>query len=114
GQAGSIATLNWKEDRNRHECRNHARRIKTFSSRVIGPEVQTALHEKSVSWPFPVPPLCSLCLCGCFFEQFLTTETQRTQRLHREEVPGFKTAATALYQQRLSSVRVVSSRSCGR
>src|SRR6185503_186873 len=26
-----------------------------------------------------------MCLCGCFSEQYLTTETQRTQRLHREE-----------------------------
>ena len=30
-------------------------------------------------------PLRPLCLCGCFPEQYLTTETQRTQRLHREE-----------------------------
>ena len=34
---------------------------------------------------FSVQPLCSLCLCGCFPKQSLTTETQRTLRLHREE-----------------------------
>src|SRR6185437_10863821 len=45
-----------------------------------------ALLTIFISWLFSVQPLCSLCLCGCFFEQFLTTETQRTQRLHREEV----------------------------
>src|SRR5262245_36956890 len=31
---------------------------------------------------FSVQPLCSLCLCGDF--STTTTETQRTQRLHRE------------------------------
>ena len=30
-----------------------------------------------------VQPLCPLCLCGY---DVLTTETQRTQRLHREEL----------------------------
>src|SRR4029079_6490705 len=32
--------------------------------------------------------LCAtfVCLCGCFFEQFLTTEAQRRQRLHTEQV----------------------------
>ena len=43
-------------------------------------------------------PLCSLCLCGCFYEHSLTTEAQRTQRLHREEVeqeiPDFRGKAT--------------------
>src|SRR6185503_18239605 len=34
---------------------------------------------------FSVQPLCSLCLCGGFGAG-LTTETQRTQRLHREEL----------------------------
>src|SRR6185503_20202096 len=33
---------------------------------------------------FFVQPLCSLRLCGCL-RIVLTTETQRTQRLHREE-----------------------------
>jgi hypothetical protein len=42
-----------------------------------------ALHEKS---DFSVQPLCPLCLCGCFSNNSLTTEAQRTQRLHREEV----------------------------
>src|SRR6185437_1525281 len=45
-----------------------------------------ALLTIFISWLFSVHPLCSLCLCGCFFEQFLTTEAQRTQRVHREEV----------------------------
>src|SRR6185437_8848497 len=45
-----------------------------------------ALLTIFISWLFSVQPLCSLCLCGCFFEQFLTKEAQRTQRLHREEV----------------------------
>ena len=34
---------------------------------------------------FSVQPLCSLCLCGDSFSNHSTTETQRTQRLHREE-----------------------------
>src|SRR6185437_6474406 len=45
-----------------------------------------ALLTIFISWLFSEQPLCSLCLCGCFFEQFLTTETQRTQRLLREEL----------------------------
>src|SRR5215208_1326098 len=32
-----------------------------------------------------VQPRCSLCLCGEFLCHYLTTETQRTQRLHRED-----------------------------
>src|SRR5262245_39907503 len=40
-----------------------------------------ALHEKS---DFSVQPLCSLCLCGRFFEQFLnhggTEDTEIAQR----------------------------------
>jgi hypothetical protein len=36
---------------------------------------------------FSVHPLCSLCLCGCLIHRNkLTTETQRTQRLHREDL----------------------------
>src|SRR5574338_567628 len=35
---------------------------------------------------FSVQSLCSLCLCGSLFLSKTTTETQRTQRLHREEV----------------------------
>src|ERR1044072_643738 len=31
-----------------------------------------------------VQPLCSLCLCGCCSCIPITTETQRTQRFHRE------------------------------
>src|SRR6185437_12816003 len=34
---------------------------------------------------FSVQPPCSLCLCGCSGRK-ITTETQRTQRLHREAV----------------------------
>jgi hypothetical protein len=34
---------------------------------------------------FSVHPLCSLCLCGeLSFQFWLTAETQRTQRMHRE------------------------------
>src|SRR5687768_9020443 len=36
-------------------------------------------------WDFSVQPLCSLCLCGSLAEK-ITTEAQRTQRLHREEI----------------------------
>ena len=39
-------------------------------------------RESSV---FSVQPLCPLCLCGRFPCRSITTETQRTQRLHREE-----------------------------
>jgi hypothetical protein len=46
----------------------------------------TGVQSGSKIYLISVQPLCSLCLCGCFFEQFLTTEAQRTQRLHREEV----------------------------
>src|SRR6185437_10728248 len=42
---------------------------------------RSALPEK---FDFSVQPLCSLCLCGCFTKT-LTTEAQRTKRLHREE-----------------------------
>jgi len=34
---------------------------------------------------FSVQPLCSLCLCGYYSAAKLTTEAQRTQRLHREK-----------------------------
>ena len=38
---------------------------------------------------FSVQPLCPLCLCGAvLFGIHPTTETQRTQRLHREEGAG--------------------------
>jgi len=43
------------------------------------------LQEKS---DVSVPPLRSLCLCGCFPKQPSTTEAQRTHRLHREEQSG--------------------------
>src|SRR5690349_19072923 len=59
---------------------------KTSALRFRVQPFNLALHEKSFSNFFSVQSLCSLCLCGCFFEQFLTTETQRTQRLHREEL----------------------------
>src|SRR5213075_3020408 len=35
-----------------------------------------------------VRPLSSLCLCGEFNSQTITTEAQRTQRMHREEPQG--------------------------
>src|SRR6185369_3857595 len=38
---------------------------------------------------FSVQPLRSLCLCGDLCTQPFTTETQRTQRLHREEFHCF-------------------------
>src|ERR1041384_4438957 len=34
---------------------------------------------------FSVQSLCPLCLCGCIRRE-ITTESQRTQRLHREEI----------------------------
>jgi len=34
---------------------------------------------------FSVQSLCSLCLCGGFCGRLSTTETQRTQMLHRGE-----------------------------
>jgi hypothetical protein len=37
---------------------------------------------------FSVQPLRSLCLCGSFYEEYLTTETQRPQRLHRGDKSG--------------------------
>src|SRR5881227_404710 len=39
-----------------------------------------------VAFIFSVQPLCPLCLCGFLYcERKSTTETQRTQRLHRDE-----------------------------
>ena len=40
---------------------------------------------------FSVQPLCSLCLCGKYLAQ-ITTETQRTQRLHREDQSRYSLA----------------------
>jgi hypothetical protein len=42
------------------------------------------MPQKYVANDFSVQPLCSLCLCGYYFAAKLTTEAQRTQRLHRE------------------------------
>ena len=39
-----------------------------------------------LSLDFSVQPVCSLYLCGCGIEQPITTETQRTQRLHGEAI----------------------------
>ena len=45
---------------------------------------RVALPLKPHRFFFSVQPLCALCLCGHFAEQHLTTETQSTQRWHRE------------------------------
>src|SRR5436190_7942096 len=42
------------------------------------------ITEWCLNLNFSVQPLCSLCLCGSPCSK-TTTETQRTQRLHREE-----------------------------
>jgi PAS domain S-box-containing protein len=64
--------------------------------------VELALHESLRSIDFSVQPLCSLCLCGSLLVAKSTTETQRTQRLHREEsilAQRRKVAKKALYKR---------------
>ena len=46
-------------------------------------------------------PLCSLCLCGYYLAAELTTEAQRTQRVHREKscLPTFRAKLTLSFDQ---------------
>src|SRR6185503_4247084 len=53
------------------------------SLRGSGASVAKKPRLGNKSLPFSVRPLCSLCLCGLGES---TTEAQRTQRLHREEL----------------------------
>ena len=54
--------------------------LKTKMVRLAAPCVYV---KETRAQDFSVQPLCSLCLCGDF-RPMQTTETRRTQRLHRE------------------------------
>src|SRR6185369_9811010 len=47
--------------------------------------IVTELNYETRKQFFSVQPVCSLCLCGFLFASKITTETQRTQRLHRDD-----------------------------